>query len=542
MKCELDFPKTDDAAVIETQNRFDFGAKTKPVDDNEAQSSTIDPNISPAQSRAIQPLTGGRNDGNDAVQFIADSEMQVCTHCGQHVGPDTKVCCTCGINLEISVLENNAKQTGGSVVNTSTTHYHQELPAATYTGTTFDGLAPPIEIYFNASKTYFENKMGFVHLLIHNPFSHVVENVSITIHGCALQQPLEGESPSILGPGQSISLRIPNLFPVKCGEDALCMAIKGNIASADDFHLIGTIPISILRKQQIPHSISIDITAPEIGDQIISLPNMQNTDNDTAVGAAEKWTIVELFFDRHKQMLQRRYFPKGSIHSNEYKIDPGIIQAMRTISPETAPVAALSTQDGLVYFIVPGHTLLMGRDARRNHMPLVLYPEKDHQMINRAISRNIHCSLFIRNKRVYIRDMSQTGVYINNERIIKNQNIKLPSGEILLFKNQLELEIRIVTDDEDIAAVLVKRLNNKCRHTYILAHGPLQVGFGQDLSLTKSKISNIIGFVYYRPHINSWCFLHSGEYPEEGQDKKLEMFQELGSGQRKLWFSHVRQG
>lgn len=541
MKCELDFPQEDDRTVFDAQNRPDRDAEPQPADDSEAQSSTVDPGVSDARSRIMMPMAGSRDEGKEAAQLIVGSEGPVCGHCGRHVAPDTMVCSTCGIHLEISVLETVAAQTGKGVIDPFTPIQYHEPSAVIFKGAAIDGLAPPIEIYFDADKTYFENELGILHLLVRNPFSHVVEHLRVTIDGSALEQTMEGKSPCILGPGQTISLRIPGLLPVKCGEDALNMAIKGHLAGADDFHLIGTIPISIARRRQVPNNISIDITAPEIGDQIISLPDLKNTDNDSAVKAAEKWTPAELFFDRHKQMLERRYFPKGSIHSGACNIDSGIIQAMRSISPEIAPVAAISTQDGLVYFIIPGHTLLMGRDEQRNHMPLALLPKNDHQMINRAISR-IHGRLLVRNKRVYIRDLSQTGIYIDNKPIVKNQDVKLPSGEILLFNNRLEIEIRIVTDDEDISAVLVKRRNNQCRHSYILAHGPLQVGVGEDLSLKKSNAADIIGFVYYRPQINCWCFLHSGEYPQDGKDRKLEKFQEIGCGRRKLWFSHVRHG
>jgi hypothetical protein len=316
------------------------------------------------------------------------------------------------------------------------------------------------------------------------------------------------------------------------------MAVSGAIASAEVFHLKGMMPIRIESIQQRPSHIHYNIAAPEIGDQSLSIPSLPNGHWNMTPTAADEWIPVELFFDRQQQELQERYFPHGTAHPAVRRIDPEIVQAIRSISPETAPVSALSTQDGRIYFIVAGHTLMMGRDAQSNHVHLSILPEKGQEYLNRTISRT-HSRLFIKDKRVYIRDMSKTGIHIGGKRIARHQNIMLPIGEILSFQNLLELEVRIVTDSEDVLAVLVKRLNNNSHHTYVLAHGPLPVGMGQDLSLGAKNSADILGVLYYNPHIRSWCFLRYGKSTSNWAGRPLDTFQSIASGQHKLWFSPV---
>lgn len=518
--CEFDFSREGDAATTGTQETFDGDATANTVDDPErtgpagisstsAPRTPQSPHLPVDEPQATLPVTDG-------------GEPLFCSACGRGVWPDMRACCHCGADLLLPVWEEA-----------------REPVAAGGTAVTMAPSTLPVRIAYNAHKIYFENEMGFLHLMVHNPNSHEIDNLAMTIKGGTLEKPLEGQWPDPLAPGHTISLRISGLLPLRCGEDALDMAISGNRAGEEVFYLKGNIPIRILQRSKTTPNISIDITAPEIGDQNVSLPNMRHTDVEMDIHRVEYWTPVELSVDRQKQVMEERYFPKNGIGALDTRIDGGTIRAMQAMSPEAAPVAAVSTQDGKVYFIVPGNTLLMGRDIRHNHVPLLLYPDRDHHYINRTVSR-IHCRIFVRNKRVYIRDTSKTGVNIGSRPIAKYQNVMLPSGATLLFKNQLELEVRIVTDGEDVVAVLVKRLNNESRHTYILAHGPLPVGMGPDLSLGDPGGTRILGFVYYRPHSKSWSFLKYGEPSDEKGDRQLKALASLECGQQKLWFSPAR--
>lgn len=533
----------------------DFPLKAPPPDDDLQKDSTLDiPAKVPPIARTPAPVNqtnlsrepfpldpdpSNRLTHDGVPEPVTDWIVPVaCGHCGRVVWPDMTTCCYCGARFENSDTVDVQVPADGQPVDIIFTAA-RGLPDRKGTAGQGDRSVPPLMIYHNTAKLFFEGRMNVVHLKVFNPFSHVIEHLGISIEGSTLEKPLEGRAPGCINAGQTLSIRIADVLPKHCGEDVFDVAISGTVAGGAAFHLKGAIPVRIEPIQQRPSHIRYYITAPEIGDQQVSIASRQYEQDHKTLPAADEWIPIELFFDRHRQAQQDRYFPRGDAHPEVRRIDPEIVQAMRSISPEAAPVSALSTPEGRIYFIVAGHTLVMGRDAQSNHVCLSMYPEKGREYVNRTISRT-HGRLFIRDNRVYIRDMSKTGIFIDGKRIARLQNVMLPSGEILLFQNLLELEIRIVTDGRDVTAVLVKRLNNNSHHVYVLAHGPLPVGCGQDLSIGGNAANTILGVLYYRPPNRSWCFRQCGRSTKESGEKTLDTFQSIASGQHRLWFSPVR--
>jgi pSer/pThr/pTyr-binding forkhead associated (FHA) protein len=536
--CEEDFPLKQPTSGGDPQkdSTLDIPAKVPPITRKPARVNKTNLSREPfhLDPDPLNHLKHGAVPATDADLMAPVA----CGHCGRVVWPDMTTCCYCGARFESSETVDAQAPADGQPVDIVFAG-ERELPDRKGRAGQWDRSVPPLMIYHNAAKLFFEGRMNVVHLRIFNPFSHVIEHLGISIKGSTLEKPLEGMAPGCINAGQTLSIRMADVLPTHCGEDVFDVAIGGILVGGEAFHLKGMIPVRIEPVQRGPSHIEYNIAAPDVGDHTVNIANRHTEPDNATLSAADEWIPIELFFDRRRQAQQNRYFPRGAAHPEVRRIDPEIVQAMRSISPEAAPVSALSTQDGRIYFIIAGHTLVMGRDAQSNHVCLSIYPEKGQEYRNRTISRT-HSRLFIRDKRVYIRDMSKTGILIDGKRIARQQNVMLPSGEILLFQNLLELEIRIVTDGTDVMAVLVKRLNNNSHHVYVLAHGPLPVGYGQDLSIGGNATNNILGVLYYRPATRSWCFRQCGPSTIESGEKTLDAFQSIASGQHRLWFSPVR--
>ena len=470
--------------------------------------------------------------GSDSADIHTDSSQVMqfdCPECHKTVQSDFKVCNYCGFDLtNIGPLIRD-EMIPPAPIPDGIHSFPQVSPQIQ--NTDIQSIVPYITILFNAGKKYKEKRMDFLEFQICNYFSQTIKNLKITIRSRLLKMDLIENISVDLAAGMSFPVNVSGFNPQSDGRDPLLLQIKGSVSEFDTFHLFGNIPIDVLplkRKESVTPNIKISNSI--IDEDAFS--KFGHDEEDFFNTEVEQWVNVKLFLDIKKQKLQSRFFPKKCVETDLYFNDPKLISSLRALSPEKVPKAILSTEEGMVYYLLPGRNLLIGRNSAENIIPLSMFPEIEYAKENKLISK-YHCHIFVKNKRTYIRNTSQTGIKINNKLVPKNQSTMLHDKEIIVFPNGLEIQLNIFTDGRQIIAVLLKRINNKTNHQYLLAAGPVYAGDKESLPIFLNAGTQMPSIFYFHPHYQSWCLRSEGS----SQDTKLEDYSELLFGTKKYWFS-----
>ncbi len=484
-------------------------------------------------------------EGENSVSTRSD-DLLICPGCGNFNAVDFKVCNKCGAPLRgVSPTPGTIprmlqRREGFDAPVLPLAHYE---PRPVQTTKWECDEEPPVSICFNFGKRYRKKLNYLLEFRIENRISLVIDKITMTARGSLIENPLEEKTVAPVSPGSARDLRVAGFRPLEPGCDELRLSIRGEVGETDDFHLLGSVPLVVSEKKELIQNVNVSISSQGdlyAGDLEIDrdlLPDDRFEDDEQPI-EMDRWNEIELFWDREKQERESNMFPPACIDDPACGLDRDLISSIAVLSPENAPRAACSTEQGESFTIVPGSTLLLGRNPKTNHVPLNLFPERHHTGENLRISRN-HCRIFIRNNRVFIRDTSSTGVFLENERLPAREDAPLASGERLLFANNLELRITIYTDGKKIIAVGVRRINNATNKRCILARGPAPIGGGPDLPIHVIDAPDFYGAVYYHPFSRSWRLRSKGAPPDGLGDMKLEKFQELICGTRKLWFSII---
>jgi hypothetical protein len=486
-------------------------------------------------------------------------QVKVCTKCFRFVPFEFRVCNKCGGELAKS-LDDIAGGGGsgapkGDVIPSSALSGKAILDPGMQGASVSPPRAwalhalPPVILHFNAGRNYYKGSTSFLEFILTGNYHATVESLDITIETRLMDQVLQGKVLAPVLPGSAQPTQITGFRPSGDGEDTLQIHIKGTIKGMDVFHLRGSIPVRVLQSDEPETNVKFDFT----GGKNIYFPKeaieeLYKKQLKIQQSSVARWVQVDLFWDHERQEREARFFPNKCMDPSCCLLDKTVLSSLRSLSPEIAPVAVLSAADGTAYFMIPGKTLLLGRDEDACHVSLRLFgraPDSSasrslgrdtYSPENQRISRN-HCQIFIRDNRIFIRDTSANGTCIEGRAITPYEDVPLANDDVILFPNSLELQIKLFTDGADLIAVRLVRLNNKTNHQYVLAYGPVPIGASPELPVCIPGGQELCGNLYYNPQVRAW-FFRKPDAPSGGQlDMKLEEFKELDFGAVKCWFS-----
>ncbi|MFC1852203.1 FHA domain-containing protein [candidate division CSSED10-310 bacterium] len=234
------------------------------------------------------------------------------------------------------------------------------------------------------------------------------------------------------------------------------------------------------------------------------------------------------------------FFPPACIEPGLSELDTSVQTRIQALSPEEAPKAILSLLDeDVCYYLIAGSNLFLGRQTDVCHVPAILFPEQANRKRNTNVSRK-HCQIFIRNNRVFVKDLSRNGTFIFKEPIPQNQDVPLANNDEIRISHVLRLKVQIFTDGKQVLGVLLHRKRNTTGERYILAAGAIPYGNNSALPINLSDGPALCGSLYYNPELNSWCLkIPDSSKPSTTTDQVLEPVQELIHGTNILWFSAV---
>jgi hypothetical protein len=491
---------------------------------------------------------------SEKLRGVEEDQLLICPGCGISVLGDYKVCHKCGTKLtelseslafqpefelqfeKVGIDLKDSREISVKGVGPVQQYDPEKSPAA---DSAWDlNASVPILGYFNSGKIYNETMPGYLELMIINNCHSILDQLEMDVSGEIMSNAVNYDLPFTIGPGNSGKIRIPGFVPDKPGEDLLQLKVKGKAREPGGFYLKGSFPVKVRAKDAPAPSMSIKIDridAPTYIDEDL-FSKFDTSLPDSAETEIENWINVDLFWDRAKHERLEKSFPDACIEKDICAISDEDLLAIRRLSPENAPRCALTLEDKTSYFIVPGRTLLIGRNPKTSHVPAVLYPEVRFERENLRTSRN-HCRLIIKKNMVYLRDTSTCGTRINGERIPRNRDELVADDDTILIADHLELKLNIFTDGSRILALLLRRIGNKTNHKYILANGPVPMGSHPDLPVRIPAASDMLGTICYNIKFGSWRFQNWSGIREPSKETVLNPFQQIEFGIGKIWFS-----
>ncbi|MFC1852311.1 FHA domain-containing protein [candidate division CSSED10-310 bacterium] len=240
------------------------------------------------------------------------------------------------------------------------------------------------------------------------------------------------------------------------------------------------------------------------------------------------------------QNREKLFFPPACITSSLYTLEPHLSAGIRKIPEETAPKAVISADNGQsCYYLVAGPKMTLGRQTDVCHVPAILFPENDYRDQNSNVSRK-HCQIFIKQQRVYIKDMSRNGTSLFSKQIHFNRQVGLAHQDQIMISDVLDLGVQIFTAGQDIIAVMLRRLNNTTGERYILTPGYIPFGRNPSFPICLSEGPANCGAFYYNTELQSWCVKFPSDEEQTLSEKVLDSVTEISFGSNSLWFTVLK--
>jgi len=234
---------------------------------------------------------------------------------------------------------------------------------------------------------------------------------------------------------------------------------------------------------------------------------------------------------------EKMYFPPPCVDSKVWAMRQQLRSGLESLSSSAPPRAIVSADQGQTcYLLVAGTKLSLGRQIDAEHISTILFPESDYSQLNSNVSRT-HCRLFIKKKKVYLKEMSRNGTYHNGQTIHFNRQVSLAHADRIWLSDVLELQVQVYTDGKEIISVLLKRLNNMRGERYVLAPG--YIPFGKNVLFPVNLVSGpqCGGAFYYNTEFHSWHVRFPERAGTPASERTLDSVSEISFGSTSLWFS-----
>ena len=401
----------------------------------------------------------------------------------------------------------------------------------------------PLRILYNACKTFRKGCLNSLDFQVLNATPVPFKKICIDVRSHLTPRPLREETSLHLMPGASQNLFVPGFSPEQVGSDVLKIALSIGLADGGTQYLQTTCPVKV-EDAETPRprqdvTINISSQGPlnvDMEDALSQLNSGHEEMDRNVFPAANRWEPLAVLWDVPRMEREARCFPSACVSPELFPMDSACRRSLSCQAAENAPKAAFSTSTGQTFILVGGTTLCLGRRLESNHVQCLLQPAQQFGDINARISRD-HCRIYVRDNRVYLRDISSGGVFVDGKRLPRNEDVMLSHGEVVSVARVLDMKIRLFTDGLNLNCVQLVRLNNQSRESYILASGPVPFGSERHLPLSLLDGAAVMGAIYHHPPSGSWRLKQPHGAPDGAGDAALERFQEFTFGSQTCWFS-----
>ncbi|MFP4474616.1 MAG: protein kinase domain-containing protein [Desulfatibacillaceae bacterium] len=450
-----------------------------------------------------------------------------CPSCGMHNPHTFKLCGHCGAFLE----KGTPTPAAGPAAEVSSARAGTGAEMQVASG---EEERLPVLIHANAGQRFVENSLDFVELAVTNVSGQPVRGLTVSVSGRLMDQDLVEKIAYPLPPGKPYPMRVSGFLPKTAGKDALSVRVEGSLGGNGAFFLVGSLPVEVgSREDAGPVNVNISAKGPLIVDMEDALPGRKQRG---AGQAEERWVSLALFHDTERQDRESRAFPDACIAPADCPLGRDVLSALEALSPEEAPRATITCHNGFVYHVVCGATLLLGRKRGINHVPVHLVPEDQYEHQNVKVSRN-HCRLFIRDNRLWVRDSSNNGTFLDGVQVRKNTDTTVSGGQILGIAGILDMRVDVFTDGQRIIAALLTRLHNKTAEHYVLAAGPVPLGPEESLPVTVHGAPNFVAALYHDPIRHAWFLRTVKGFARECRDVPIQNGRKIAFGPAKCVFT-----
>ncbi|MBN2381576.1 FHA domain-containing protein [bacterium] len=277
-------------------------------------------------------------------------------------------------------------------------------------------------------------------------------------------------------------------------------------------------------------------------DELSQKPDLKTEVRETGAEHKKSGDPITLKMSQIVQMAQDQasreqlFFPPACINETSFEFGPELEAGLDAIAIEQAPKAIFSSADGQrIFHLIAGTSFYLGRQADICHVPSILFPEQAFREKNSNVSR-IHCHIFIRGNRVFLKDLSKNGTFLFKEQIAYNQTVIVAHGDEISISDVLSLQAYIFTNGRKILAVRLDRLENQIGEHYILASGPVPIGNNATLPIVLQGTNELHGALYYNTKGRSWCLRYPVISGQRRPDRVLDVVDELIFGSDKYSF------
>jgi hypothetical protein len=398
--------------------------------------------------------------------------------------------------------------------------------------------ALPLAAHVNAGKTYRDNSLDFIEIALTNLTGSVIGDVTVRVSGKLIENTLSERAGPPLMPQQPVPVRVSGFLPKTVGKDMLALSIEGNLADGTAFYLKGSAPVTVAPRDDGMRNVNVNISAkgPLIVDMEDALPQLRRGRREEREPQEDRWAPIALALDLERRAEASRFFPDASVQPSECGLEKDVLAALQALSPETAPKATVTCHNGFTYNIVCGATLLLGRKRGANHVPAYLYPEDQNEHANVKVSRS-HCRLSVKDNRIFACDMSNNGTFLDGQRLKKNEETPVASGQQLGIAGILDMRVDIFTDGGRVLAVRLTRLHNRTLDHYILAPGPVPMGPGENMPIQVHGAPSFLAAFYHDPLKGLWFLRTIRGFSGASRDVAVKTGQKVRFGQATCVFT-----